>query len=549
MGALCDLTTLPSTSATVIARALHACDRLPVSDVSCDLTIERTRITGELSLRHSSLGIPIVFEDCVFDETVTLQECDVKALAFRSCTLPALAGRGVRVAGDLTITETRIGGIDLFGARVDGQLWLTGSHVEDHDPESSYAINAPSIQVTGGLYARHLTARGGINLWGAAIGSRLELHDATLSADHLALRAPGITTQLDVDLAHCRIEGGIDLFGARVGGQLWLTNTHVEATEDGYAISAPQIEVAGGFYANGLTVHGGLNLWGASIQAGLELNDATLVADRLALRAPKLTVSGDLSLGTKSTVSGAIDLSTASIGECLNLTYRVQEEHELSLSESQVKSLRLGIEPAGHVSVDLRGATVTSFIDTRTSWPRVLKLDRMTYETLRPLLPALERLQWLSRNEDSRSPQPHEQLARQYREAGHDHDARTVLLAKYRNRTRQLRFPLRLWGHLQDITVGYGYRPLRALAWLVGLTVITSVGSAAWEPHPVTSSAPPFNAVVHALDVVLPILDLGQEKSYSADGFGRVVVWVAILAGWLLTSTVVASITRAVSRN
>lgn len=155
----------------------------------------------------------------------------------------------------------------------------------------------------------------------------------------------------------------------------------------------------------------------------------------------------------------------------------------------------------------------------------------------------------LSHNKDSCSPQPHEQLARHYRTTGHDHDARTVLLAKYRNRTRRLRLPLRLWGYLQDITVGYGYRPLRALAWLVGLTMIATVGSIIWEPHPVTSSAPPFNAVVYALDVVLPILDLGQEKAYSAVGFARVITWVAILAGWLLTSTVVASITRAVSRS
>jgi hypothetical protein len=173
----------------------------------------------------------------------------------------------------------------------------------------------------------------------------------------------------------------------------------------------------------------------------------------------------------------------------------------------------------------------------------------MKYETLRPPLPARERLTWLERNEDSDSPRPYEQLARQYREAGHDHDARTILLAKYRHRTRQLRFPLKLWGYLQDVTVGYGYRPLRALAWLAALTVVVGVSSAVWPPHPVTGSVAAFNSAVYALDVVLPILDLGQEKSYSAVGFGRIVVWIAIIAGWLLTSTVIASITRSVSRS
>jgi hypothetical protein len=49
----------------------------------------------------------------------------------------------------------------------------------------------------------------------------------------------------------------------------------------------------------------------------------------------------------------------------------------------------------------------------------------------------------------------------------------------------------------------------------------------------------------YGLDVVLPILDLGQEQAYSAVGFGRIVVRIAILAGWLLASTVIASVTEA----
>jgi len=55
--------------------------------------------------------------------------------------------------------------------------------------------------------------------------------------------------------------------------------------------------------------------------------------------------------------------------------------------------------------------------------------------------------------------------------------------------------------------------------------------------------------VVYALDLVLPILDLRQEKAYVAHGAGLLVSWVAVLAGWVLASAVVAAITRAVSRD
>lgn len=500
---------LPSLSAAAITRVLldSASPPGPASLFHlCD-----AHVSGALELQHASIGIPLVFENCTFDESVTIGDSDVTVLAFRSCTLPALNARNLRVAGDLTFTDTHAGHIDLFGARVGGQIWLTGSRVKGSTP-GSRAINAPSIHVTGGVYAWRLTTVGVVNLFGAEIGASLELRDATLSSstNSPALRASRLATQLDVIITNCSIEGQIDLFGARIGGQLCLNGTHVEKNEAGYAVNAPKCP---------------------------------------ALRAPNMTVNGDVTLGAGTTVSGAVDLSSATVDGCLMLTYRVHDEHTLSISDSQVKTLRMEIVPAERVRADLTGAVVTSLLDDPKSWPAVLVLDRMKYETLRPLLPARDRLMWLARNDDSGSPQPYEQLARQYREAGHDHDARTVLLAKYRNRTRQLPFPLKVWGYLQDVTVGYGYRPVRALAWLAALTVVVSVSSAVWQPRPVTGSAPAFNSAAYALDVVLPILDLGQEKSYTAGGVGLVVVWTAILAGWLLASTIITSVTRSLSRN
>jgi hypothetical protein len=44
-------------------------------------------VTGRLRLQHASLGVPLVFENCVFDESVTIRDSDVSVLEFRSCTL------------------------------------------------------------------------------------------------------------------------------------------------------------------------------------------------------------------------------------------------------------------------------------------------------------------------------------------------------------------------------------------------------------------------------------------------------------------------------
>lgn len=123
----------------------------------------------------------MVFENCTFDEPVTIRDSEATLLEFRSCMMPAFDGRNLRLAGDLSFTDTHVGRIDLFGALVGGQLWLTGSHVGSKS--DARAINAPSVQVTGGVYGHHLRARGGINLRGAHIGAALELHDANLSTD------------------------------------------------------------------------------------------------------------------------------------------------------------------------------------------------------------------------------------------------------------------------------------------------------------------------------------------------------------------------------
>lgn len=126
------------------------------------LHLRDAHVTGTLGLQHASLGVSLVFENCHFDEPVTVRDSDVAMLEFRSCVLPAFEARNLRVAGDLAITRTRVGWIDLFGARIGGQLWLAGSHVAGSE---RYAINAPSIHVTGGIWARQLETLGGVNLW------------------------------------------------------------------------------------------------------------------------------------------------------------------------------------------------------------------------------------------------------------------------------------------------------------------------------------------------------------------------------------------------
>ena len=59
---------------------------------------------------------------------------------------------------------------------------------------------------------------------------------------------------------------------------------------------------------------------------------------------------------------------------------------------------------------------------------------------------------------------------------------------------------------------------------------------------------PVFHPVVYALDVLLPVVDLDQQAHWIPQGVARWWTWASILAGWVLTTAVVAALTGLVKR-
>jgi hypothetical protein len=124
-----------------------------------------------------------------------------------------------------------------------------------------------------------------------------------------------------------------------------------------------------------------------------------------------------------------------------------------------------------------------------------------------------------------------------------------VQLARQRRHRATWSWSAKLWGHVQDATVGYGYRPTRAMAWLLALLLAGTVIYGLHHPHPVEpGKTPDFNAFVYTLDLLLPIIDFGQEKAFNSHGAYQWFAYLLIAAGWILATTVVAGITRAVNR-
>lgn len=107
----------------------------------------------------------------------------------------------------------------------------------------------------------------------------------------------------------------------------------------------------------------------------------------------------------------------------------------------------------------------------------------------------------------------------------------------------------KLWGYAQDWTVAYGYRPGRAAVWMAVLWAAGSVAFARADHPPLKAGEhPDWNPALFALDLLLPVIDLGQAGFWQLRGGWQWLSAAFILLGWILATTVAAGATRTLRR-
>ncbi|KAA0914995.1 oxidoreductase [Streptomyces apricus] len=441
------------------------------------------------------------------------------------------------------------------------------------------------------LLGANATQRGAVaalSLAGARITGRLDLAGADLvHTVHLAscrlddaVSVRGSATRTirmtgchvyDVDAQMARIEGRLDLRGTTLrGGRLALTNAHVsgELVLDGttldsggtWALFAGGLVIEGAvFCRDGFRARGGLRMLGAQLSGGLIMSGARLEnpAGEAILAEHATATVVELTDGFSATgavclrgmrVTNRLTLNGAALGGPGGL---------LDCSRTQAGELDLTPRTAPPGGIDLRGARVEVLRDNAAARAAAVRLEGLTYTSLeaedaspRGPVAVARRIAWI-RGAPGYSPQPYEQLAGWYRLIGHDDDARLVLLEKQRHRRGTLRPLARLWGHVFDATAGYGYRPWRAGGWLLLLSL---VGTLVFGAHTPTADkkgeGPPFSPLAYTLDLLIPIGGFGQRGAWHWQDDGPMALSYALIAaGWLLTTAVVAGITRSLNKN
>ncbi|MEU8464943.1 membrane-associated oxidoreductase [Streptomyces sp. NPDC029003] len=425
-----------------------------------------------------------------------------------------------------------------------------------------------------GLKVKGAKIVGGLDLRYAAVDHPIRLRDCWFERAPLMygarLRAvvlgystlPGLTAatvRVDVvlRLSCCHITGPVRLQGAKIDGGLFLQGAVIgRPARAGEADEPPlqlnHVEVATDIIANDLTVHGQLRLNGATVGGQVSLDGARLLnPGGTALHAEKLTVGTDLR-AYRTQARGTVNLTGSRIPGQLNFAYAsFATPGGVALRASSCAVGEMWLRGCDQVQglVNLRRSHFELLHVPSTTWPEKIRIDGLTYRTLAPHLPAAQRLPALEREESGYLPYAYEQLAAAYRTAGDEAAARTVQLAKLRRHRRTLPRAARLWGLLQDVTVGYGFRPLRAAAWLAALLLIGSLAYTAHAPRPLKQGeAPDFNAVFYTIDLMLPIVGFGQESAYAPSGWYQWLSYLLIVTGWILATTTAAGVSRSLQR-
>ncbi|WP_322975710.1 oxidoreductase [Actinacidiphila glaucinigra] len=352
----------------------------------------------------------------------------------------------------------------------------------------------------------------------------------------------------DLHLPRSVISGGLVLRNARIGMDLLLNQARLQNWRQG-CLAADGLTVGQDLMAEGMQASGEISLADAQIGSSLSFRGSRLMSRAgQALNAPRLSVDRSVyfspSQGQETTVEGGLKLDDARCGRAVDLEgVRLNLRGEsLSLRGMQASELRFTPAEVSGGEVVLAEAVVNTLVDQAESWPENnLDLSGFTYRRLLPsrVFSIEQRLQWLAAATSEYDPQPYEQLATCLRASGEPHDADTVLLNRMRRRRETLSRAARAWDVLQDVTFGYGYRPARAAGWLILFWLAGSVWFSLRPPAPMKAGeGPTWSAPVFTLDLLLPILDLGQENQWRTAGVSLWLTVVLSFVGWVLATSV-----------
>lgn len=487
----------------------------------------------------------------------------------------ALSADRINVADSVYLDEGFVahGDVRLVGATIGGDFNCRGGSFNNVGKD---ALSADRVRVGDEVYLDNgFSAQGAVRLLDATISGNFSCGGGSFqNAGGPAFAADRVKIGGDLSLNRgFAAQGGVRFPGATVAGNFFCQGGSFQNTA-GFALIADGVKVRGDLnLGSGFAAVGEVRFVGAEISGDLSCRGGSFEnSDGDALHCQSINVGGAFFFDTVETCIGAVDLTSGS---------------------------------------------VQNLVDDMKSWPAVIMLDGFRYNRLAGNSPitAKARLEWLDKQpahdcgKDGKGeqfrPQPWLQLRNVLRAMGHYEAARDVGIT-FERRKRRCRLigqtpetrcsvyrvvygSAARWFHsLFGGLVDYGYRPVKLVlmvgfVWLV-CTAAFYVGAnngyfaprnpalylnrrlsacartASGRPHwrhcaAIPAEYPQFFPPIYALNVMLPVGNLGQEESWGPVmpkrtgpigiplGWGfviQVLVWIETIFGWLASLILVA---------
>ncbi|MEV6715000.1 hypothetical protein AB0M48_23540 [Lentzea sp. NPDC051208] len=514
------------------------------------LLLSGARITGALDLDFISTSTALQLDNCVFEEPLSMYGAELPALSLDGSTLPELNAENLRTRY-LTMRGTRCTGIvDLQNARVDGSLLLSGA--------TAMPLFASGLHVSRSVDAERLFAS---RVWldGCEVGGGVDLSEAVivnesgaafvgtnakisggLTLNRAFVKAGGAHSAVsltDATAMNLRMYGtvlraaagsALLLDGAQFTQEVWLVGFDARST------SNDTIRMIDTSVGAGLVLHGtvraddgqALVLHRTKVGASVTITDSTVRTDtsQAAVDLTDATVNSELVIeSTKIVNHGSgyeVDLSNTDVG------------NRLDLGESELID-------AGVFTVTVDGLTYPNPPRNTAVWLTMLRDHTRHYEA-----------------------QPYQQLAAVHRAAGHEHTARKVLIAQQEDLRRHGDPGNKLWHWFLGVTLGYGYRPSRAVigllvTFLLGLCLVWTAsahnGLTPAKDRPADACSP-VNRISLAADLAIPLVKLGgtprcELANGPAGQWATGAGWVVQILGWSFATLSVAGFTGLVRKS
>ncbi|MGI5521101.1 hypothetical protein ACQEUX_09100 [Micromonospora sp. CA-259024] len=525
------------------------------------LRLRGARIVGQIDLENVTSDLALELRDCLLPDGVNLRNARLSAVALSGCRIeqaPGSADAALEatrcaawalsldwstvsagsVAATIRLAAARVGTLDCRGARWENSI----GPALDAD---GLTVDQ-SVFLNDGFTATSASARGTIRLLGAHIGGQLNCGGARLeNTVGPALNADNLRADQDVLLwngfsaTSASEQGTIRLMGARIGSLsargARLTNTAGPVLDaDGLTVDR-DLALDRGFTAHSASEWGGVGLAGAHIGGLLACGGAQL----------------------ENTVGPALDLNGLRVDQDVLL----DDGFSATSGGDEVVVLVLaGTRVGGTLRLDTDRVTRTA-----PGPGPLVELEGLTYSG-QPRPASLRRwLTLLSEDTPRYSAQPYQQLAAAYRAAGHDRDARTILIAQRRDQLQRagLSAAERAWGRLLGITLGYGYQPWRALLLLLATLAVAVALSVVGGHHGGLAQKAPTSGAADActtidqigvgLDLGAPLLktsarDRCQPTDTPAGQALTIAGWILQLLAWSFATLFIAGFTSAVRK-